>query len=475
MIFFSISRKDDILIENPLYAYQYNFKKVDWKKINEEILFKQDNKEFQWSLVEITEEGLELEAEKLQKLILNVIEKHIPKKKFYEKSKPWWSGKLTELRKEMAKYRRKWKRNADPIAENRYIDIRRQYYYKIKSAKSKCWNSFLKNAKDKDIFKAFQYTKQKRVEKLPILQYQTENSHLKVVTFDEKCDAFMKVLFTKPPFSEEPTWINYQDSKKWTWPEMNKNEIKTAIFTSSIKKAAGPDTISFLIIQKIYQVLENRFYKLYKALIESGYHPKYWKKAIGVILRKQNRKATILKSYRVVSLLNCLGKVAEKIIATRLSCLAESTDLLDSNQMGGRRQKSAIDAVLSLVHDIQLAKHGKQVTSVLFMDIKGAFDHVSANQMLKICQKLQLPKSLYYWIRSFLQNRKIQLKFDGNSQKMSSIDIGISQGSSISPILFLIYIRFLFTERKSSTNERILSYLDDIGLVASSKSIEENC
>ena len=74
-----------------------------------------------------------------------------------------------------------------------------------------------------------------------------------------------------------------------------------------------------------------------------------------------------------------MGKVAEKIIATRLSHLAESTDLLNFDQMGGRRQKSAIDAILSLVHDIQLAKHEKQVTSILFMNIKGAFDHVSVN------------------------------------------------------------------------------------------------
>ena len=95
--------------------------------------------------------------------------------------------------------------------------------------------------------------------------------------------------------------------------------------------------------------------------------------------------------------------------------------------------------------------------------------------MLKICQKLQLSKSLCYWIKSFLQNRKIQLKFDGNSQKMTNINIGIPQGSPISPILFLIYIRFLFAERKSSIDERILSYLDNIGLVASLKSIKKNC
>ena len=81
----------------------------------------------------------------------------------------------------------------------------------------------------------------------------------------------------------------------------------------------------------------------------------------------------------MISLLNYLGKVAEKIIATRLSFLAESTDLLDPDQIGGRRQNSAINAVLSLIHDIQLVKYEKRVTSMLLMDIKGAFNHVSVN------------------------------------------------------------------------------------------------
>src|SRR5436190_11644621 len=88
MIFFSISKEDDILVENPLYTHQYNFEKADWKKINEELLIKQNNEEFQWFLIKITEKSLELETEKLQKLIIKIIKKHILKKKFYEKSKP---------------------------------------------------------------------------------------------------------------------------------------------------------------------------------------------------------------------------------------------------------------------------------------------------------------------------------------------------------------------------------------------------
>ncbi len=67
---------------------------------------------------------------------------------------------------------------------------------------------------------------------------------------------------------------------------------------------------------------------------------------------------------------------------------------------------------MTLIYNIQLAKQDKKVISALFIDVKGAFDHMSANQLIKIYVELGLPKSLCSLINSFLVDRKIQLAFD---------------------------------------------------------------
>src|SRR5256886_11453906 len=73
-----------------------------------------------------------------------------------------------------------------------------------------------------------------------------------------------------------------------------------------------------------------------------------------------------------------------------------------------------------------------------------------------------------------MNNRYVQLAFDENKQEKTRVEIEISQSSSISSILFLIYIRDIFSEI-NSMQIRSSSYVDDIELVASSETIEENC
>ena len=120
-----------------------------------------------------------------------------------------------------------------------------------------------------------------------------------------------------------------------------------------------------------------------------------------------------------------MGKISEKIIARRLAFLANTSNIIYFDQMDNRKQISAIDAVMSLVHDIQLAKHEDENTSVLFINIKGAYDHVSANQLLKVCQNLDLLRLLCSWIECFMNNRHLQLAFNGNKQEKIDVKIGI--------------------------------------------------
>jgi ribonuclease HI len=216
---------------------------------------------------------------------------------------------------------------------------------------------------------------------------------------------------------------------------------------------------------------------VYKALFDAGHHPRQWKVGIGIILAKPNKEDyTIPKAYRIIALLNCLGKVLEKILATRLSYLANTTNLLHSSQIGGRKQRSAIDAALLLLNEIQSQKEARKyksstVTSTLFLDIKGAFDYVSKPRLLLVLEKLGLPGKLVSWVSSFLSDRKIQLAFDGCIQPNPvNIEIGIPQGSPISPILFLLYVRDIVAEEAFQ-----ISYIDDFCIAASSNSAAKNC
>ena len=64
--------------------------------------------------------------------------------------------------------------------------------------------------------------------------------------------------------------------------------------------------------------------------------------------------------------------------------------------------------------------------------------------------------------------------FDAEKQEKTDIEIDISQESLLSSMIFLIYIRFLFLERKIR-GIRTPSYIDDLGLFTCSKSIRKNC
>ena len=70
--------------------------------------------------------------------------------------------------------------------------------------------------------------------------------------------------------------------------------------------------------------------------------------------------------------------------------------------MRGRKNHSAINAVMNLTHDIQLAKANNNTVSCVLLNIKDAFDHVSTAQLVKVMIKLKMLKIAIKWTISFM-------------------------------------------------------------------------
>ena len=71
---------------------------------------------------------------------------------------------------------------------------------------------------------------------------------------------------------------------------------------------------------------------------------------------------------------------------------------------------------------------------------------------------MNAPALLLRWISSFLRDRTVQVRILGRTSKEIAINYGVPQGSSISPLLFLLYMTKL---PKLLPNTRISLFDDD--------------
>ncbi len=64
--------------------------------------------------------------------------------------------------------------------------------------------------------------------------------------------------------------------------------------------------------------------------------------------------------------------------------------------MKDRKQRSVINVVLKLVHDVQMTKSWENILICLLLNVKEVFDHVALKQLIKILIKLKI--SIFFFI-----------------------------------------------------------------------------
>ena len=388
LIRYEITSKSDEQVLPPT-TERWNWKKADWDAFTKTLRDTAEATKEVWTQLHECGgyENLESSAVYLTRMIQTATALHVPPKKTTVRSKPWWSQEIDEKRKIMHHRWREWKETRTTPARNQFNAVRNSFYTTIREAKSKNWDDFLQSARGKEVFTAMRYTKPRRVDPTPDITLGEE----KAKTFKEKAQLFRKALFPPPPTLDIQEDEYELPTRRLPWPRLTQREIRNAIISSSSTKAPGPDGLGFECIKMAYRAIPDYFHTLYEVLLRYGYHPKAWREATIVIIKKNGKPDySAPKAYRPISLLNCLGKISEKIMATRLAHMAEKHHLLHNLQIGGRPKRSAVDAAMFLTTKIDEANKRNMISSTLCIDVKGAFDNVFKKRLLQTMKKMKL-------------------------------------------------------------------------------------
>jgi len=251
----------------------------------------------------------------------------------------------------------------------------------------------------------------------------------------------------------------------WDFTPILAEEVSRNLSCTSNKSAPGPTGITYKLLKWCHSASPSCLPSIFNAAISLGHHP--WHSATVVPIPKPGKiDYQVAKAYRPISLLECCGKLLERIISKRILLDAARFQLFPPRQFGSRNYHTASDAVLSMVHTVQTCVKGGRVAALLLFNIQGFFDNLHVNHLVHVFCLLGFALSLCDWVRSFLTNRRITLSFNGEPLPEVVLNHSTPQGSPLSPILSAIYILPLLRLTEEWHFRSLSLYVDDGAIVA---------
>ena len=241
------------------------------------------------------------------------------------------------------------------------------------------------------------------------------------------------------------------------------------IVTDLNNGAPGYDDIPALILKLALPYIKEPMMYICNLSLLEGVFPECLKIANVVPLFKSG-DSMLFNNYRPVSLLSVFSKVFEKVMYSRLSDFLKTHKLLYKYQFGFRKDHSAYMALMILIDKItNCLENGDHVVGV-YLDFSKAFDTVNHKILLNKLEHYGIRGPALLWFESYLSDRKQFVTYDNASSNCSLISCGVTQGSILGPLLFLIYINDLNNVCKDAMS---IFFADDSNLFLNGKDISK--
>ena len=185
--------------------------------------------------------------------------------------------------------------------------------------------------------------------------------------------------------------------------------------------------------------------QLFSVIWQEEIVPRQWREGFIVnIFKKGDREDPA--NYRGVTLLSVVGKVFCKILNNRLVQCLDKEGVLHEGQAGFRINRSCMDNVYTLNEIVQGRLREDKKTYALFLDIQKAYDSVWHDGLWYKLWDMGVKGRMWRVIKKMYESSKSGVLLEGEKSDTFTIEQGVAQGCSLSPILFSIFVNDLLKE-----------------------------
>jgi hypothetical protein len=245
---------------------------------------------------------------------------------------------------------------------------------------------------------------------------------------------------------------------------IQESEVKDVLKRMKGGKAMGPDGIPIEMWRTLEDVAIVWLTKLFNLIFRSNKMSDEWMRSILVPILKNKRDVQSCTNYRGIKLMSHIIKLCEMIIEHRLSGVTNVTE----NQIGFMLGRSTMEAIFLIRQLMERCREQKKDLYMIFIDLENAYDKVPRNVMWWALQKHKVSSKYITLIKDMYDNVVTSVRTSNGDTNDFPINIGLHQGSALSPYLFALVMDEVTRDIQGSISWCML-FTDDVVLVDESR------